>query len=117
MRCAKGSSALLPWLADTLDGGLVVVRVLVLGLGPLDLFLPSLSARWSLVALSRRQNSQLTDQRSGYATDSCVTEGPPRPESKATRRGPRYPLGCLAKSLRFPSRFPQTSRNPPEKSP
>ena len=49
MRCAKGSSALLPWLADTLDGGLVVVRVLVLGLGPLDLFCPAspLAVRWS----------------------------------------------------------------------
>ena len=49
MRCAKGSSALLPWLADTLDGGLVVVRVLVLGLGPLDLFCPAspLAGRWS----------------------------------------------------------------------
>lgn len=31
-----------------------MVRVLVLGLGSLDLFLPSLSARWSLVASSRR---------------------------------------------------------------
>ena len=64
MRCAKGSSALLPWLADTLDGGLVVVRVLVLGLGSLDLFLPSLPARRSRRLAGR--NPLLTDQRSGY---------------------------------------------------
>jgi hypothetical protein len=111
MRCAKGSSALLPWLADTLDGGLVVVHVLVLGLGPLDLFLPSLSARWSLVALSRRQNPLLTDQRSGYATDSCVTEGPPRPGSKADQKRAKIPVRVFGQEppipLKLPSNFPQ----------
>ena len=69
-------------LADTLDGGLVVVRVLVLGLGPLDLFLPSLPARRSRRLAGR--NPLLTDQRSGYTTDSCVMRDPqglvPRPE-------------------------------------
>ena len=60
----QGQQCAIAMLADTLDGGLVVVRVLVLGLGPLDLFLPSLPARRSRRLAGR--NPLLTDQRSGY---------------------------------------------------